>query len=311
LDIDLSHIELTDEEQFAIMLKARKDKHYNLQKHRANELIKSGMPVLESYERAQKEIVLEDITLTEEEEEPYMIKAKKIKHANMISVTYFRKINAPQETKHNVSESKFYDAVIHRLFKLVGKYEPTNENLGKIIFDQNREQFEQLFYYFAHSTKSKLDPDKGIYLVGNVGCGKTYLMDIFQANSYHSFNIVSCRTVAADYQKGTYSGIEKYFQLQKSLFIKDYHTGWCFDDLGAEDKRKSFGDSMNVMEEVIANVYENKRKKILNFNQFHMTSNLSKDEVIDIYGTRFDSRIGEMFNIVVFPVDTIDLRTVK
>lgn len=311
MDIDLSHIELSDEEQFEIMLKARKEKHYNLQKNRANELIKSGMSMLESHERAIAEILLDDIKLTEEEEEPYMIRAKKVKYDNMISVTYYRKINAPREIKPDVTENKFYDAVIHRLFKLIGRYEPTQENLSKIIFDQNRKQFEQLFYYFAHSKKSKLDPDKGIYLVGNVGCGKTYLMDIFQANPYNSFNIVSCRTVASDYQKKTYLGIEKYFEPQKNLYIKNYHTGWCFDDLGSESMKKSYGDSMNVMEEVISNAYENKRKKILKFNQVHMTSNLSKIELIDYYGSRFDSRIGEMFNIVVFPENARDLRSAR
>lgn len=311
MDIDLSHIELSDQEQFDIMLKARKDKHYNMLKRRANELIKSGMPVLQSHERSAKEIRLDDITLTEEDEEPYITKAKKIKYDNMISVEYFRKLNAPQKANPQVSESKFYDTIIDRLFKLVGKYESKIGNLGKIIFDQNREQFEQLFYYFSRSKKSILDPDKGIYLVGNVGCGKSYMMDVFQANPYNSFNIVGCRTVAADYQKHTYAGIEKYFQPQKSMYVKDYSTGWCFDDLGTEKERKSFGDSMNVMEEVIANAYENKRKKILNFNQVHIITNLAKDEVIECYGTRFDSRVGEMFNVIVFPEDAIDLRSIK
>lgn len=308
---ELENIELTMEEQFAVITKGRKEKHYTLVHKRAIDFIKNGFEAITAHNQASKEIPFDDVVLTEEEEELWINEAKEEKFYQKKTNDYFKMLNGPKDKKADVSEEKYYSYVINELFKLVGKYEAKKENIDKIIFDQNKEIFMQLFQYFVKSEKAKLDPNKGIFLFGIVGCGKTCLMEAFQANLRSNYAVVPCRTVAADYEKDKYEGIEKYFLPTNSSYFKGKTTGWEFDDLGTEGTRKSFGNSLNVMEEVASHVYDNKRKGLLTFDQYHMTSNLSLGEIEEYYGSRFISRVHESYNLLKFPVNALDLRKIK
>ncbi|MNQ95112.1 DNA replication protein DnaC [compost metagenome] len=82
-------------------------------------------------------------------------------------------------------------------------------------------------------------------------------------------------------------------------------TGYCFDDLGAEQQIKHFGNDCNVMAEVLISRYE---QFVQNKSVTHITTNLSASEIENSYGNRLRSRMRQMFNLVTFDKNTKDKR---
>ena len=62
----------------------------------------------------------------------------------------------------------------------------------------------------------------------------------------------------------------------------------------AEKDVISYGDRINLMEELMLDRYDNK----IPFDQTHITTNLTVDEIESRYGTRVRSRMREMFNLI-------------
>ena len=93
--------------------------------------------------------------------------------------------------------------------------------------------------------KHDLDLNKGILLVGKVGCGKTSLMDLFRILHYREFHylIKSTRDIGAEYENGGVSVINKYGTQPKI---------YCFDDLGVEQQKKHFGNDCNTFHRTLS-----------------------------------------------------------
>lgn len=143
-----------------------------------------------------------------------------------------------------------------------------------------------------------IDPDKGILLVGTIGCGKTSLMQLFNIITYpHRRYIVKpTRAIAGEFLLNGYETILKYGSSDKI---------YCFDDLGIENNKKHFGNESNVMAEILLSRYDLLRSRGI---ITHATTNLNANELEKLYGNRVRSRLREMFNLITFPEDAVDLR---
>lgn len=179
---------------------------------------------------------------------------------------------------------------------------------GNVLDSKNTEIFEALCKYFLGGESGPLDLKKGLALGGNVGCGKTTMMEFFQFNQTRSYIIKSVRDIAGQYSLSGYPAIARYNDIIKfgdiHLSYGQTDLGVCFDDLGTEDEKKHFGNESNVMAEIMLNRYD---KAILR-GKTHITTNLSGDEIEQRYGTRVRSRMREMFNFVKFPTNAEDRR---
>ena len=82
-------------------------------------------------------------------------------------------------------------------------------------------------------------------------------------------------------------------------------TGYCFDDLGAEQQIKYFGNDCNVMAEILITRYQ---EFIVNNTITHITTNLSASEIEKMYGNRLRSRMRNMFNVISFEGNSKDKR---
>lgn len=170
----------------------------------------------------------------------------------------------------------------------------------------------QLCMYFTGDERCKLDPDKGLLIFGNVGCGKTTLMRLFNENQKSSFRIVPCKVIADKVLKAKNDAddvIREYSRLYSNSahgleFKNGDSLGICFDDLGTEDEVKNFGNTRNVMADLILRCYDNYQMK----GRIHITTNLTRDKIKELYGDRVASRMQEMFNAIEFPVDSPDYR---
>ncbi|OMP78203.1 hypothetical protein [[Flexibacter] sp. ATCC 35208] len=178
------------------------------------------------------------------------------------------------------------------------------------IADIDKPIISRLLCYFLKDREvaaaEKIDLQKGILLMGPVGCGKSSIMKIMNnfcpAPDKPVFH--SCNEIAIDFNTKGYETILKY--TKGSFFpytsIPRVH---CFDDLGLEPPGYYYGNNSNVMAEILLSRY----------NYFtscdmitHITTNLNTSELEAIYGNRIRSRMREMFNQIIFSNTSPDKR---
>lgn len=189
------------------------------------------------------------------------------------------------------------------------------ESQGKIkygrdfkIHQPDQEVIFKLLIYFIKDQKwaleLKIDLGKGILLSGPVGCGKTSIMSLLRLFSYVSqdYKIKTCREVSFEFAKNGFEALHPYTQKMSG---KSRLTGYCFDDLGAEQQIKHFGNDCNVMAEILISRYE---QFVENKSVTHITTNLSASEIENLYGNRLRSRMRNMFNLISFNPHSVDKR---
>lgn len=190
----------------------------------------------------------------------------------------------------------------------------TLEMPGMCIDDDNRDVINWLCMYFTNDptfTTTLLreeksgkqhfgDLNKGILLAGDVGTGKTTLLRCFGSNQRASYDMVPIPQLCDLYAEDGRKTVEIFSNLREAIpdrnnFFQRYVGQW-FDDMGTEREKKHFGNSKNVMSDIILNRYNNKH--LFGFQYTHITTNLTADQIEEIYGQRELSRIYEMFNII-------------
>lgn len=208
--------------------------------------------------------------------------------------------------------------------ELLQKYKPVEWNQGQMlafakseylrwhgvemqIDDYNREIVNNLALYFT-GVEGPLNLRKGIMMYGGTGTGKTSMMKAFSENPLRSFNMYECKYMALLYSTGGFEKIEQFTGPIAPPHINRFRHetyGICFEDLGTEDMKKNYGNEANVMKDIIEMRYS--RHSILS-GLTHITTNLTGDQIEDLYGERVRSRMREMFNIIQFPVNSPDRR---
>lgn len=116
------------------------------------------------------------------------------------------------------------------------------------------------------------------------------------------YKIKTCREIAFEFAKHGYEVLEPYTKRNNN---QSRLSGYCFDDLGAEQQIKHFGNECNVMAEILISRYE---EFIYNKSITHLTTNLSASEIEKHYGNRLRSRMRNMFNLISFPTTSKDKR---
>ncbi len=167
-----------------------------------------------------------------------------------------------------------------------------------VVDDENKPVLAQLVHYFAQTGGSNLSTKKGVLLAGNVGSGKTMLMEIFNqlVRRSNPFYKTTARQVAKDYAADGLTALVRYLKQFRKTPVGLVPVDFFFDDLGAEDNKKHFGNEANVMAEVIYDRYE---LYIRYGTRTHFTTNLTPDELEEKYGVRAYSRLCQMCNFLV------------
>ncbi len=233
------------------------------------------------------------VELTEEETKQALFEARQKKSAHLKHIEYLKKLNGKIEYPTFTAEEVF------EMVKTNAKLEIDEFNEGII---------KELCLYFTGDKRTKLDLNKGIFLYGGVGCGKTTLMSFFRNNQANSYALISSRQISYEFAKHGHEAIFRYKGLLATSDI--YKTfgqgsiGVCFDDLGTEVDKKHYGNESNVMAEILLNRYDIKDLK----GKTHITTNLNQDQIEERYGIRVRSRMREMFNVLIFDTKSPDRR---
>ncbi|GAF05839.1 P-loop NTPase family protein [Saccharicrinis fermentans] len=170
----------------------------------------------------------------------------------------------------------------------------------------------KLFVYMIRDeelmVEEGLDSRKGIMLCGPIGVGKTSLMHLLRLilPESKSYMMKSCRDISFEFHRDGYDVIDRYSKksLRFNHGIMKKQT-ICFDDLGAEQNLKHFGNECNVLSEILLSRYD---LFISDSLITHITTNLNATEIEKQYGVRVRSRLREMMNVVSFSDEAPDKR---
>lgn len=167
-----------------------------------------------------------------------------------------------------------------------------------VVDAENQPVIEELIHYFAQTGQGNLNPRKGILLAGNVGSGKTLLLETFNTlvRRTQPYYKTTARQVAKEYAADGLTALVRFLKQFRKTPQGLVPVDFFFDDLGAEDNKKHYGNEANVMAEVIYDRYELFTRYA---TRTHFTTNLTTEELEDKYGTRAYSRLCQMCNFMV------------
>lgn len=169
------------------------------------------------------------------------------------------------------------------------------ETAGRFkVDDTNRKLVSDLFNYFM-CQPGNLDLNKGLWLEGSIGTGKTTLMHVFSKfmiSLQNGFKIYSCTSVANCY---TIDGNLDFFLHNREGFLRE-PVDVCFDELGREPMPSShYGTKLNVMQHVLHVRYQFWKETGL---KTYVITNFDAVKIGELYGDFIRDRRKEMFNII-------------
>lgn len=159
----------------------------------------------------------------------------------------------------------------------------TDGNLSQVL--------NALIRHFIGDPSGPYDVNKGIYLFGKVGLGKTTIMESFslltQALKYNYFRLENVRNIGFTIER------EKDSVIMDSFMV----GSWCFDDLFADTgDSKFYGNAIDVSQTLVEQFYIHGWQR---GQKMHVTTNIEPEEISSqVADPRFLDRIKEMMTIV-------------
>ena len=163
-----------------------------------------------------------------------------------------------------------------------------------VVDDFNRQIILQMYYYVTGSPECLWNVNKGIYLGGKVGCGKTLLLqalcDVLHLISGYIVEVIPANQL---YKRIQSDGITSL--ARRPLFI---------DELGREQLEiNDFGKRIRPVKDLMEARYEAGARTFFtsNFSLENLSKGRNKDGELIGYGKYVGERIQEMTNIITMP----------
>jgi predicted ATPase len=246
------------------------------------------------------------IELTQEEIDEAILQAKVKKS---IRLEYEEKMRKAEENRKALTSTQwsFEQTKSFMLYRAKQVFDKP------FVLDQNNQIiFDLLCYYFSgdHSFVAIADSlgvsnpnlDKGLFLAGNFGVGKTWLMKLFARNKRQVYHLHNAKQVADAFEVDGEEAVRSFIQPIKNAvndgtrFYQPF-SGICLDDIGTEDIKTNYGNKKNVIGDLIEKRYASGNCGLM----LHATTNLSAQDLKDFYGGRVTSRMREIFNFIELP----------
>jgi hypothetical protein len=155
----------------------------------------------------------------------------------------------------------------------------------------NTAQYVQCLYYFSLNPKFKGDLNKGLFMMGDYGVGKTSMIKCFAEclkQVGRSFSVESFMDLDDDFEKFGYSCFDKH----RVQSVRMY------DDLGKESLKVN---SMGSSESTALKVLEFRHRLFVEYGiKTIVTTNLNANGIIERYTDFIYGRVKESYNVLFF-----------
>lgn len=179
----------------------------------------------------------------------------------------------------------------------------------KFTLDKNSESIIDKISEYATRNENFINElfgfEKGILLMGKVGCGKTLLfqclVNLLRMFTGHNRNNNRVEKLDANFIPA-YSLVEMFSIKGYDMFVGELYFNnirvslmserLFIDDIGSENIVSNFGNTTNVVGELILRRYDKGKKTFA-------TTNLDPKTLKSFYGERVYSRLNEMCNFII------------
>ena len=179
------------------------------------------------------------------------------------------------------------------------------------ITDENRSIYENTIKYFAADESCEYNLNKGLYVYGQYGVGKTVMFKLFKAlnraiDSPNNFK----RLTVTDLIDGVSHKGYQYFvdsgvvpaggsQSAANAYWNNKADHFLLDDMGQSERfANNFGNKIDV---VIAFLQRRYYAYTDHFALTHCSTNLIPSEIESEFGEAINSRLRQMCNVILFP----------
>lgn len=223
-----------------------------------------------------------------------------------------KKQQLEKERREMITKMWTYQQMYDRAYQ-AGKLIAIAENFRKdFVIDQyNEKAFHLLCLYFTNDPRFEEEQEdgmqyslqKGIWLQSSVrGSGKSTLLKCFRINKRCCFGYKHTAELANAFQKKGYDAIDYFIgtipqPVSASNFFQN-HAGFMYDELFGEGKVNHMGTPLMVSEYIINSLYDFSDNKKGEMWKFHVTSNASGQDIENISGKTYRSRMPDMFNLI-------------
>jgi len=223
-----------------------------------------------------------------------------------------------QQAQEKISTKPRFDPVKVResFVKILNGYCLKNSHgkKGLILDNETEKAIELICQYFNREPEFEENGYsfyKGLWLAGNFGTGKTQMLQAYRdlkKIKNETVGFQSCVDMNMKFvKKDEFTNQIARFDGIKVFANKFDTTERIFDDLGEEETTVlDFGNKVCIMAHIVSERYKGLKTGCIT----HITTNLTRGEISNIYGGRIESRINEMFNIINLgsSIDSVDYR---
>lgn len=164
------------------------------------------------------------------------------------------------------------------------------------------QNYEKLYYYFTKNelkcTELGIDLKKFLWIFGDVGCGKTIAMKVFQDFCFYTQHLGNRRFSIYWFTKIVKEHNNSETRpLISQMYGCDCKKDLCFDDFLKNTEIKHYGNTENIAELLISERYEAFSNHGV---KTHLTTNISPNIAVEnkLIGKRELDRCSQMFNII-------------
>lgn len=182
---------------------------------------------------------------------------------------------------------------------------------GMELTVENKKVIKQLAYYFSNDKRFNNPKDqyglkKGIYLFGDVGVGKSTLMESFRKaalefsipnpklNEDIRFMSYNWREISEKIRNNVPGVIEAYSNSKLNSGAKNYPRNYYFDEFKSTPKLQTYGSAVDLID-ILLNRYNHFQTHGI---KTHLSTNLSPHDLVGFMPKELLSRMEEMFNFI-------------
>jgi DNA replication protein DnaC len=223
-------------------------------------------------------------------------------------------VSAPIEAKstaavYSIAPKKSTQEIIDYFVSQLKRSNLSQELSDKLTaINWNIDVYAKIAAYASNDVESMakygIDPNKGILLMGPIGCGKTEVMMLLRSIIKPGFKVENIFDIMLGFNT---KGDAVLIPFRKGPILSSTQKQiYCFfDDLGVERTGSYFGTKAEIGIDLIY-------MRHLNFKETgaksYFTTNMNVDEITNNYKDISRSRLREMCNVIQFSKNAPDLR---